>query len=78
KLGTTSSATLFKEVGSQQLAPGKQLKVMEINNEIWVLGMGSDSITLLHRYPKDEWKDRSSPDDSASGSTFFELFSSKS
>lgn len=47
--------TLFTEVGEQQLAPGQTLKVIEINDEYWVLGVTSDNINLLEKMPRENW-----------------------
>lgn len=45
-----------KVVGNQQIGLGQEIKVIEINDEYWVLGVSSQSVNLLHRYQKDEWK----------------------
>jgi len=58
----STTRTLFTEVGTQQLAPGQTLKVIEINNEYWVLGVTSDNINLLDKIPRDNWD--LPPDDS--------------
>lgn len=44
-----------KVIGGQVLGQGAQLKIVEINNEIWVIGVTSGTVNLLHRYPKEEW-----------------------
>lgn len=51
----------FNELDVHILGPGQFLKVMEINDEIWILGVGSGAVNLLHRYDKNEWKERSAP-----------------
>ena len=43
------------ELGHHVLGQGSQLKIVDINNEVWVLGVSSGAPTLLHRYTKDEW-----------------------
>jgi len=78
KSGQTSSSKYFKDIGQHTIGQSQQLKVIEINNEIWVLGIGLDSVTLLHRYPKDQWKEPI-PDDQETGSrSFYNMFSGKS
>jgi flagellar biogenesis protein FliO len=49
------SPDLFQEIAGQNLGQGSQLKVIEINNEVWVMGVSDGSVNLLHRYGKDEW-----------------------
>lgn len=46
---------MFHELGGQILGQGAQLKVIEINNEIWIMAISEGSVNLLHRYSKDEW-----------------------
>jgi flagellar biogenesis protein FliO len=43
------------EIAHHMLGQEAQLKIIEINNEVWVLGVTSRSVELLHRYPKQEW-----------------------
>ncbi|MEX0680381.1 MAG: flagellar biosynthetic protein FliO [Balneolales bacterium] len=64
----------FRELGQHVIGPNQQIKVLEINSEIWVLGIGTNSITLLHRYPKDQWKE---PVKNPSGQRFYDTFSGK-
>lgn len=72
-----STGRLFKEYGQQAIGPGHQLKVMEVNNEIWVLGISTDSVSLLHRYPKEQWNEPIPPEN-RSGQNFYDMFSGKS
>lgn len=58
---STETGKRFNELDVHILGPGQFLKVMEINDEIWILGVGSGSISLLHRYEKNEWKELSTP-----------------
>lgn len=46
-----------REVDDYVLGQGAQLKFLEINHEIWVLGLTSSSVDLLHRVPKGDWTD---------------------
>lgn len=48
-------SNMFNEVGGQMLGQGAQLKVIEINDEIWVMGVTEGSVSLLHRYAKEDW-----------------------
>lgn len=54
--GGVGSGPIAKVVGSQQIGMGQEIKVIEINDEYWVLGISSQSVSLLHRYQKSEWK----------------------
>jgi flagellar biogenesis protein FliO len=47
-----------REIDSSIIGEGAQLKIMRINNEVWVLGVTSGSVNLLHRYPENEWDER--------------------
>lgn len=66
----------FHEIGEHALGQGAQIKVLEINEEIWVLGVTSGSISLLHRYPKEAWVKKSKTPEQET-SIFYKLFSSK-
>lgn len=44
-----------RDLGEYVLGQGAQLKFVEINNEVWVMGLTAGSLNLLHRIPKDEW-----------------------
>lgn len=50
----------IKELSAHVLGQGSQLKIVEINQEIWVLGLTAGSLTLLHRYPKEQWNNEES------------------
>jgi len=67
------SADMFKEIGGQNLGPGSQLKVIEINNEIWVVGVSEGSVSLLHRYDKDDWTGNFEPYEPVE-SNFYKMF----
>ncbi len=45
-----------KEIDQFVLGQGAQLKFIEVNGEIWVLGVSPQVLNLLHRIPKEEWK----------------------
>ena len=49
------SPAVQREIGSHVVGEGAQVKILRINNEIWVLGVTSTSIDLLHRYGEEEW-----------------------
>jgi flagellar biogenesis protein FliO len=56
KPGDHTPQEQFHQIASHVLGTGGQhLSVLEINGEMWVLGVTSASVTLLHRYPKDAW-----------------------
>ena len=42
-------------MGEHILGHGAQLKFVEVNNEVWVLGLTAGSLNLLHRVAKSEW-----------------------
>lgn len=46
-----------RELGGHVLGQGVQLKFVEVNREVWVLGVSSGSVNLMHRIPKSEWKE---------------------
>jgi len=74
------SGRYFREIGQHGIAPGQQLKILEINEEVWVLAVGSAGTTLLHRYPAGEWKGPLETPESSSKteSTFYKIFSGTS
>lgn len=51
----------LKEMGAHSLGNGAQLKIVELNGEIWVMGVTQQSVNLLHRYSKDEWNEEKEP-----------------
>lgn len=55
KKHTVKSDRDIKDISQHVIGQGVQLKILEINEEIWVLGVTSNSINLLHRYKKNEW-----------------------
>lgn len=50
-----------RDMGAYNLGPGVQLKFVEINQEVWVLGLSAGSVNLLHRIPKAEWNETNAP-----------------
>ncbi|MCC5926850.1 MAG: flagellar biosynthetic protein FliO [Bacteroidetes bacterium] len=77
-LHTSSQTSRFAEKDRHMLGPGQYIQVMEINNEIWVMGITNANISLLHRYDKDEWNDDLQPvSQSADKATFLEMFKGK-
>lgn len=61
-----------KEISQHVIGQGAQLRIVEINDEVWVLGVSPNGINLLHRYPKNEWKPPTKipPGEDISGSDF--------
>lgn len=55
KWGTTSSGSLFKIVASQELELGQKLMLLEMNEEYWLLAVGTHQTNVLHHCNKDEW-----------------------
>lgn len=64
------------EIGGHMLGQGAQLKIVEINKEIWVIGVTSGSVNLLHRYPKSEWSGQIKQPESEEKS-FYQIFRGK-
>jgi flagellar biogenesis protein FliO len=50
-----ASAENSRDMGEHILGHGAQLKFVEVNNEVWVLGLTAGSLNLLHRVAKSEW-----------------------
>lgn len=62
--GNGASKIKSRELDSHSMGDSSQLKFLEINEEIWVIGMSENGINLLHRYPKTEWKESNLQDES--------------
>lgn len=75
--GNEDKVTLFRELGEHPIGNGSQLKVVEVNGEIWVLGLATGSVNLLHRYQSDEWKEREVQSTEKEGGIFLDYFKSK-
>ena len=46
-----------RDIDSHVLSESTQLKFVEVNEEVWVLGVTETGVNLLHRYAKEEWKE---------------------
>lgn len=57
KGGAVQKETKSRDIDSHTLSENTQLKFVEVNEEVWVLGVSETGVSLLHRYPKDEWKE---------------------
>lgn len=75
--GGSDQVPLFHEMGEQSIGSGSQLKVVEVNNEIWILGLTANSVNLLHRYQSDEWKERKNPSPEKEDGKFLDYFRGK-
>lgn len=67
----------IREITQHVIGQGAQLKILEINDEVWVLGITANAVNLLHRYPKSEWHLSKLPDpepEEISGSDFNSIF----
>jgi flagellar biogenesis protein FliO len=73
---TTSQIGSFKEYGHHALGHGAQIKIVEINNEIWVLGITGGSVNLLHRYSREEWAEKL-PERQEEENSFYNIFKSR-
>jgi len=74
--GTNSPGGTGREIDSLPLAEGANMKIIMINEEVWVVGITSNSVNLLHRYPKEEWKEKMA-DEKSSPESFTTLFRDK-
>jgi flagellar biogenesis protein FliO len=45
----------IKVITQHVIDSGTKLKIIEINNETWVLGITTNAVNLLHRYSKQDW-----------------------
>lgn len=52
-----ANTTNGRQVASIRLDEGAQIKIIRINQEVWVLGVTGSSVNLLHRYSGSEWKE---------------------
>ncbi len=75
--GSHKNESEFRELGEHLIGSGAQIKVLEVNGEIWVLGVTSTSVNLLHRYDKDDWKDRELEISDKVDGNFLNYFKSK-
>lgn len=66
-----------QQIRSIRLGQNSQLKIVEINEEVWVVGVTTDSICLMHRYPKSEWKEQAQDFNQPQQNTFYNMFRSK-
>lgn len=66
----------FTFLHEQAAGHGVTLRVLELNGEIWVLGITSSSVNLLHRYPKEEWMEKVSEQEreETAGNSFLDHF----
>lgn len=64
----------LNELGGQMLGQGAQLKILEINNEIWVMGITANSVNLLHRYSQDEWIEQKDVEKPKKENGFYKMF----
>lgn len=67
----------LREVGVHLLGPGAQLRIVEINGEIWVLGVATGGVNLLHRCPKEEWREELPTEGQQDENSFYSLFKRK-
>jgi flagellar biogenesis protein FliO len=63
-------------LGTQTLGEGVSLKIIKINQEVWVLGVTSQSVKLLHRYNENEWNEEM-PVQNMKQENFMETFKKK-
>jgi hypothetical protein len=52
-----TSGEVFTTIASQKVPGGQQMLIVRLNGEYWVMATGgTQGLTLLHRYPPEEWK----------------------
>ncbi len=66
-----------RELDAQILGEGAKLKIIQINEEVWVVGVTSSSVNLLHRYTQEEWKEEVHEQDTKNKDLFGKLFKSQ-
>lgn len=74
--GTNTPVGFRREIDSLPLGEGANMKIMMINEEVWVVGTTASSVNLLHRYPKEDWKEKMADEEDAPKS-FTTLFRDK-
>jgi flagellar biogenesis protein FliO len=67
----------FSELGTQMLGQNAHLKIIEINDEVWVLAVTANSVDLLHRYSQEEWNRKTETPAKESKNKFYQLLSSQ-
>lgn len=72
-----SARDVQREIGSHILGERAQLKILQINGEVWVLGVTAETVNLLHRYPKSEWTETNPDELKAEGDKFSKIFRKK-
>jgi flagellar biogenesis protein FliO len=78
KPGEQQSREPFRQAATHMLGNGGQhLSVLEINGEIWVLGVTASNVNLLHRYTREEWSDAMPTAQTPPPSSFKDLFKAK-
>ncbi|MEL7833599.1 flagellar biosynthetic protein FliO [Fodinibius sp. Rm-B-1B1-1] len=71
------SKTRGRELDSHVLGEGAKLKIIQINKEVWVMGVTSGSVNLLHRYSQEEWQEKNQEQGSEDKDLFRKLFKSQ-
>ena len=66
-----------RSLSSQSLGEGATLRIIRINEEIWILGVTSNTVNLLHRYPESDWKENLQGEDVEEDNMFRKLFKSQ-
>ncbi|TVQ66284.1 MAG: hypothetical protein EA360_06590 [Balneolaceae bacterium] len=63
-------------IREQSLGQGAMIRIIELNEEIWVLGVTASNVNLLHRYSREQWKerDRSSTSERVDENSFLDFF----
>jgi flagellar biogenesis protein FliO len=57
--GNTETKELtFTVVGQFDLGPGQSLKIVDMGDEFWVLGVTSNSVNLLEKWTAEQWEQR--------------------
>ena len=66
-----------REMENHVLGEGAKLKIIQINQEVWVIGVTASSVDLLYRYPQEEWTEEVPEEDSENKDVFRKLFKSQ-
>lgn len=65
--GGADVSSIFRSLGSYQLAPNQQLRLIACGDDVLLLGVSSGQITLLKRYPTEHFDLRETSGDGAAG-----------
>lgn len=66
-----------RQIANVPLDEGAKLKIIRINEEVWILGVTGSSVNLLHRYAESDWNEELKDPDGEKKDLFRKLFKSQ-